>query len=414
MTPPPSKDRFGTLVVGGGPAGLFCSLCARRRGSVLLLERNGSPGRKLLVSGSGQCNITHAGEMEDFPARYGPAANFVKPALYAFTNRDLTGFLESRGVRTAARDDGKVFPVSMKSSDVLEALLSGCSEAGVSLRCGLRVTGAARLGSGFAVRAGAEEFFAERLVIATGGCSYPSTGSSGDGHLLAEALGHAVTGLFPALAPVIPSETATRNLSGVSIRSARVAVERAGKTVASGTGDVLFTDAGLSGPGILDISRYVRKDDQLTVSLCGLDAREARERLGEALQAAGGRTVLNTLRTLGIPGRLAELALERAGLNRRTRWPEVSRARAGELSRLITAFPFRVARVEGFQAAMATAGGISRSEIHRHTMMSRLVEGLFFAGEVMDVDGDTGGYNIQWAFSSGMAAGGGSPGERGL
>jgi predicted Rossmann fold flavoprotein len=343
--------------------------------------------------------------MEDFPARYGPAANFVKPALHAFTNSDLTGFLESRGVKTMTREDGKVFPASMRSSDVLEALLSGCAGAGVTIRCDSRVAGAFRHESGFAVRAGAEELFAERLVIATGGCSYPATGSSGDGHLLAESLGHTVTGLFPALAPVIPSELFMRDLSGISVRNSRITVNRAGRKIAFGTGDVLFAGAGLSGPGILDISRYVRKDDELRVSLCGPDAGEAREWLGEALRA-GGRTVLNILRTMGIPGRLAEIVLDRAGLTRRTRGPEVSRAKAAELAGLVTAFSFRVARTGGFHEAMATAGGVDRSGIDRHTMMSRLVDGLFFAGEVMDVDGDTGGYNIQWAFSSGMTAGG--------
>lgn len=399
-----SLNRYGTIVIGAGPAGLFCALSTRRgKGGVLLLERNTGPGSKLLLSGSGQCNFTHSGPIEEFTCRYGRATNFVKPSLYGFSNTALVDFIESRGVATTVREDGKVFPASMRATDVLSALLGQCIDLGVEIRYDSRVLSVSHDRSGFTAAVGNESFLSDSLVISTGGCSYPETGSTGDGYVLAESLGHTVTDVTEALAPVSVRDPLISSLAGISVRNAGVRLIRGGRRADSGQGDVLFTGNGLSGPGILDLSRSVRKGDQLLVSMTGTDSNDAGDRLAEGLE--GGRTIRNVLKNMGVPARLSDAILKRVGIDPARRGGEVSGAQRMKLFELLTSFPFTVEGKGGFGAAMATAGGVRRDEINRHTMESRVTENLYFAGEIIDVDGDTGGYNIQWAFSSGRAAG---------
>ncbi len=396
-------ERFGVIVAGAGPAGLFCAQSIRNReGGVLLLERNPGPGAKLLLSGSGQCNFTHTGSVQDLTCRYGRAGNFVKPALHAFSNSDLVAFIESLGVPTAVRDDGKVFPASMRASDVLAALQGRCRERGVRIICGSRVTSVSHDVSGFTVTAEGREFLSRALVLSTGGCSHPETGSTGDGYAVAGSLGHTIVEVTEALAPVGVSDPLIRGLAGISVRDATVRLVRDGRRTFAVTGDVLFTGSGLSGPGILDLSRYIREGDVLWVSMTGTDPDQLAERLSEEFE--GGRTPVNVLRNLGIPARLSRVILQSGGIPPSVRAAELPGTLRRKVLELVTAFPVRVARKGGFSVAMATAGGVRRDEINRHTMESRILRNLFFAGEIMDVDGDTGGYNIQWAFSSACAA----------
>ncbi len=405
VTGPVMPDRLGTIVIGAGPAGLFCALHAcRGNNRVLLLEKNGSAGRKLLLSGSGQCNFTHSGDMGEFTNHYGEAANFVKPALFAFTNMDLCSFLAENGVRTIARDDGKMFPASMNARDVLLALLRSCEISGAGVRYESAVTSVTIDGAGFRVETRDDAFRSDSLVIAAGGMSYPDTGSNGDGFTIAGSLGHTVTGITPALAPIIAGAPFPGELAGVSLKDAGIIVNRSGRRAASGRGDVLFTGNGLSGPGILDLSRSIRDADVLSLSLTGMSSGDVETRLIAALQEGGKKTVRNILKTLGIPERLADTVLELAGTDPARKGGEVSRTERMRILGFITGFPVTVEKKGGFPVAMATAGGVHRDEIDRHSMRSRLVANLYFAGEVIDVDGDTGGYNLQWAFSSGRAA----------
>lgn len=326
----------------------------------------------------------------------------MKPALHAFSNSDLVAFIESLGVPTAVRDDGKVFPASMRASDVLAALQGRCRERGVRIICGSRVTSVSHDGSGFTVTAGGREFLSRALVLSTGGCSHPETGSTGDGYAVAGSLGHTIVEVTEALAPVGVSDPLIRGLAGISVRDATVRLVRDGRRTFAVTGDVLFTGSGLSGPGILDLSRYIREGDVLLVSMTGADPGQLAERLSEEFE--GGRTPVNVLRNLGIPARLSRVILQSGGIPPSGRAAELPGTLRRKVLELVTAFPVRVERKGGFSVAMATAGGVRRDEINRHTMESRILRNLFFAGEIMDVDGDTGGYNIQWAFSSACAA----------
>lgn len=398
-------SKYNVIVIGAGPAGLFCALNASvENDDVLLLEKNGNPGRKLLISGSGQCNFSAAGPINDFTGHYGAAGNFVKPALLAFTNEDLCSFLENGGVKTLRRDDGKLFPAAMRAEAILELLLARCREKGVRIVCDAPVGRVFHDGGGFTVHAGGEVFSSDSLVIATGGCSYPDTGSSGDGHVLAASLGHSVTVVSPALTHIAAKGPFPRELAGISLKNTGTTLLKAGGVRTTGRGDVLFTDFGLSGPGILNLSRYIGEGDTLLLSLTEQPPAEADRSLVEALQTGGKKAARTILKGLGIPERLADAVLERAGIDPTRKGGEIGRADRMRILGLVTAFPVTVAKKGGFSSAMATAGGVSRDEVRRQTMESRITPGLHFAGEVLDVDGDTGGYNIQWAFSSGMAA----------
>jgi len=448
------------IVVGGGPAGLFAALrlaaaLRERKGagdatpadgsagaadaadSVVLLEKRGRPARKLLLSGSGQCNITHAGEVEDFLPRYGrPAAGrFLKRALYGFTNEDLLDWFRTRGIEFQAEEGGKVFPASRRAADILAVLQAECGRLGIRIETGLRVESVARAEGegGYLVRAtrqtaaldaaaprpaageiqnadparpaaGGAEYRASILLLATGGASYPATGSSGDGYEFARSLGHRVMPPRPALAPVYVRGSALKSLAGLSFRGAGLSIRRGGKRVASFDGDLLITHEGFSGPLVLDASRDIEAGDLLELRFVDGTAEAFRDRLDEELRRSPRSLARTVLAQAGLPKSMAELFARLAGLAEDARAAELTRAAREALCRLAASYPAAVERLGGFDEAMATAGGVDLSEIDPQTMESRIAPGLFFAGELLDVDGDSGGYNLQSAFSTGALA----------
>ncbi|MBP1929927.1 putative flavoprotein YhiN [Methanolinea mesophila] len=470
----------GVLVIGGGPAGLFCAIsCGLGGRSVVLLEKMPSCGRKLLITGSGQCNLTHEGDISDFFIRYGDHGKFIRPALKNFTNRDLVTFFESRGLPMVTLPGGKIFPRSMKASDVLATLLAECGRAGVDLRCGERVCGVTRKEGKFLVstqqpgrggrnstticedpgrrsgrtglqgdwrnnvaeqgrtpgtpgstagflRDGAASvspekggddprvYSADHLVLATGGASYPSTGSTGDGYDMMRALGHPVTEIGPALVPVVVERYPFADLAGISFGGVGIAVFRSGRKLTDRTGDLLFTHEGLSGPGILDLSRYLRPGDQLRVSFLPGRSREAVEEfLIGVLGKDGSRQVRNVLREMNLPERFARRLPDLAGIPPDRTCAHVTRKERNDLMDMITGFPFSVRDLAGFDQAMVTRGGAALEAIDPRTMGSRPVPGLSIIGEALDIDGDTGGYNLQAAFSTAALAAAALSGRQG-
>jgi len=400
------NNRYNTIITGAGPAGLFCAINASSAGKrVLILEKTGSAGKKLLLSGSGQCNFTHTGNIPEFMKHYGKAGNFVKPALSAFTNIQLINFFESHGVKTTARDDGKIFPAGMKAQEILSLLLRLCRENSVEIKYSTPVQSVSHNGSEFIISSGSETYKTESFVLAAGGSSYPSTGSSGDGFRIAVSLGHRITEITPALTPLYIKDYKLGELSGISVKNSIITVLRNEKKTAAGRGDILFTSKGLSGPGILDISRDIRNGDRITCSFTGKTTAEIESLLPEALKSEGKKSIRNLLKIFEIPERVIDTLLVCADVDPLKKAGEITRPERTRIINLINAFPFEVERKGDFRIAMATAGGVNLDEINRKTMQSEIIKGLYFAGEVIDVDGDTGGYNIQWAFSSGKAAG---------
>jgi predicted Rossmann fold flavoprotein len=393
-------------VIGAGPAGLFCALQAAAPGRrVVLLEKNAEPGKKLLLAGSGQCNITHAGEVPAFLTHYGDHGRFLKPALMGFPGHALIRFFTDRGLAVEIEENGKIFPTTRSSEDILRVLVQECGKRGVEVRCAEPVTALAKTGDSFQVTTEKGTDRAKNLVITTGGASYPKTGSSGDGYRLASSLGQPVTEIAPALAPLLIRPFPFAALAGISFEGTRFSVWREGKKVSDHTGDVLFTHLGLSGPGILDASRGIRPGDIIRLSFVGTMRRE--EFAADIAQRAAENTswqVSTILAKYPIPERLNRKLLQISGIPEDLKCSQFSSEKRNALVANCTEFPFAVERLGDYAVAMATRGGVALDQVNPKTMESKIVPGLFFAGEVLDIDGDTGGYNLQAAFSTGYCA----------
>jgi predicted Rossmann fold flavoprotein len=395
------------VVIGAGPAGLFCAIHAATAGCrVLILEKNPQPGAKLMLAGSGQCNITHDGEIREFVTHYGNNGKFLKPALMSFTNRDLVSFLADRGLPVMTEENGKIFPETRSSADVLEILLAECRKQGITLRCNEPVTGIARSGESFAVTTGTATCRAATVVITTGGASYPKCGTTGDGYRFATALGQPVTETGPALTPLLIRPFPFAALAGISFEGMHFTVWRDGKKVGDHTGDVLFTHLGVSGPGILDASRNIRLGDVIRLSFAGPMRREefAADIAKRAAENTGWQ-VSTILAKYPIPERLNRKLLKLSGIEEDLKCAHFSASQRAALVTNCTEFPLTVAALGEYSVAMVTRGGVALDGVNQKSMESKVVPGLYFAGEVLDVDGDTGGYNLQAAFSTGYLAG---------
>lgn len=399
-------DHYDVVVVGAGPSGLFCAIHSAAAGCrVLLLEKNPEPGAKLLLAGSGQCNITHDGEIHDFLTHYGSRGKFLRPALMSWNNRKLQDFFSERGLLMAAEESGKVFPVTRRSSDALAVLLAECRKQHVAVHCSEPVSGIAGGPGGFTVTTAQREYCVGIVVITTGGASYPQCGTTGDGYLLAATLGQPVTETGPALTPLLIRPFPFSSLSGLSFERMRFSVWRQGKKIADCLGDVLFTHLGLSGPGILDASRDIRPGDEVRLSFAGTMRREefAADITRRAAEHPGWQ-IGTVLAKYPIPERLNRKLLEISGIRDDLRCAHFPAALRAALVRNCTEFPLTVAALGDYSVAMVTRGGVALDFVNPKTMESRIVPGIFFAGEVLDIDGDTGGYNLQAAFSTGYLA----------
>jgi len=408
----PGED-FDLIIVGAGPSGLFCAINSIASGKkVLILEKKNSPGHKLLISGSGQCNITHDGDIQDFLHHYGDHGRFLRPALLGFTNSDLVSFFKELGLDMLREKGGKIFPAGRRSREVLNILTAECQKLGVEIRCGHAVRSITRIQDGFLVRHSGGRYSTRLLVIATGGCSYPATGSSGDGYIFSRTLGHSISEIAPALSPVVIKEYPFSDLAGLSFSDMKISLYRQAK-IRVHRGDILFTHDGLSGPGILDLSRYIRAEDVIKLSFVPEDRRGALESwLMEKAQHDGGKSLISLLADQprfshsGVQPsmRLTKRMLHVLGISSDLRISQLTREMRRRLIDNLTGFPLVVSDVSGFNEAMCTRGGVEISEVNPKTMQSRLVQGLYLVGEVLDVDGDTGGYNLQAAFSTAMMA----------
>ncbi|MCU0637315.1 MAG: aminoacetone oxidase family FAD-binding enzyme [Methanothrix sp.] len=291
------------IIIGAGPAGLFCAINAAsfnrdRNKRIIVLEKMGSPGHKLLVSGSGRCNITHDGDIQEFLSHYGEHGRFLRPALLGFTNRDLISFFEGKGLAMISEDNGKVFPATKRSRDVLDILVRDCIVNGVRLLCGQRVHSLSKIENRFEVITEDRFFVSPLVVVATGGLSYPATGSSGDGYRFSRGLGHNIIEPGPALTPLCIKDYPFHELSGISISDVRISLQHPKKT-RSNCGDILFTHDGLSGPAILDFSRFVEPGYILRLSFIpAWERRELEDWLVKSAGEEGGKSLKRLLEQL--------------------------------------------------------------------------------------------------------------------
>lgn len=404
---------FDLLIIGAGPAGLFSAIQAAefskragRRIRIAVFDKNQDGCAKLLISGSGRCNITHAGEIREFIHHYGDNGGFLKPGLFAFPNTALSRYFAERGIRLMEMETGKLFPASGKSQDVARALLDECRRLGADIVCSTPITGLEVSGTTFIVAAENNTYDAVCVIIAAGGASYPATGSTGDGIRLAASCGQPVTVLRPALTPVIAENFRFGGCAGISLKDVAVSLFRSGHLIRKNRGDVLFTHRGLSGPGILDMSRYMRRKDVINLNLMNRMRDDAfNAELVSLFSQQGRKTLKNVLSIFSVPEGLVRVIIEGCGLKSEMRAAELDKKGRNNLLDSLFGLSFTVASLGGFKEAMATAGGVSLDGVNPKTMESLIVPGLFFAGETLDIDGDTGGYNLQAAFSTAYLAG---------
>lgn len=394
---------YDTIIIGAGPAGLFAAQAiGKYKKNVLVLERNAKPGKKLLVSGAGQCNFTHAGDVEELLFSYHEKSKFVKKALMSFDNKKVMSFFEQAGVPYQVMPNQKVFPKSMKSEDILNVLLRACQRNEVEIiynQCceEIRVYDGA-----FTVEtASKQRYFADHVVIATGGQSYTHLGSDGKGYEMAKAFGHTIITPRPALTDVRFKQNPYKTISGLSVKDIEVSIWHEGKKVKNYVGDLLFTHKGLSGPAILNSSRWMQPNDELTINfLYPRTYEEIRKQMQETLATRGKEEIQTYLKAYQLPKNLMTLLCRQIELDEHTMCAQISREKREKLVKQLTQCPFTIDALGGFHIAMVTTGGVHLKEVNPTTLESRRQKGLYFIGEVLDVDAETGGYNIQAAFST--------------
>lgn len=396
-------QEFDTIIIGAGPAGLFASI-HRKGGKVLLIEKKPSAGRKLLIAGQGRCNLTHEGSISAFMSKYGNANKFLKNALYGFDNIKLIEFFHNHGLGTVVDKNGKVFPETERSADVLRVLLEACIKAGVRIVTDEPVLKVERINEKFKVQTANSIYNSRFLMIATGGLSYPATGSTGDGYRFAAELGHTLEAQVPALSPVFIKDFAMNELAGVSLVQRSISIYRQNKKIAEHRGDIGITHKGLSGPGILDFSRHMQAGDLLKINMIDANADEFRNSIIAQASQSGKLEIQTFLKSFELPKSLLRFLLDELQISPSMPLANLTKDKRIQLIASLCEYPFLLDRVGGYNMAMATHGGVKLTEVSPKTMESKLVPGLFFAGEVLDVDGDTGGYNLQAAFSTAYLA----------
>jgi len=398
---------YDLIVIGAGPSGLFCAINSSQKGKkTLILEKKKSPGHKLLISGQGQCNITNEAEIQTFLEHYGEHGRFLRPALLGFTNNDLIRFFEDRGVAMIREKGGKIFPRTHQSRDVLGVLTRECEANDVRICYNQAVRSITKAEDKFNVHCVDCTYLSSDLVIATGGCSYPATGSNGDGYRFARDFGHCIAEVGPALTPVLVNDYPFRDLAGLSFPDMNVSLYHH-KKIRDQRGDILFTHQGLSGPGILDLSRYIKPQDTLKLSFVPTEKRDEVEKwLQNRARLNGGvglRSLLENLpNSVPLSSKLIKKILEISGIATDLSLAHLTREMRTHLIDNLTGLPLVVSKLGGFDTAMVTRGGVELHQVNPKTMESRLVKRLYLIGEVLDVDGDSGGYNLQAAFSTGM------------
>ncbi len=378
---------------------------------VVLIERNCNLGQKLLLTGKGRCNITNAEyDLRRFVEQFGDKGKFLYSALHAFGVQDTIQFFKQRGVPTKVERGNRVFPVSDKAADVQRVLVDYLHETGVSTIKNATVKSLVKSGSRIdKLRLAEAELKASRYIVCTGGLSYPSTGSRGDGMRWANHLGHTLIPPQPALVPLIVEEPWIKDLQGLSLKNVRISVYQDNQKKDERFGEALFTHEGMSGPIILDMSQSIGNLLNGPVSLYidlkpALDHSVLDTRLQRDLLEDGSKMFKNSLYKL-LPKKLIPVIIRLSGIDPAKKAGDITREERKRLLHLLKRFKLQVRGLAGFENAIITAGGISLKEINPQTLCSRLIENLYFAGEVIDLDGPTGGYNLQICWSTGYLAG---------
>ena len=423
------------IVIGGGPAGMFAAYFAAKNGhEVTLLEQNEKLGKKLYITGKGRCNITNAGDMEDLFNNVCSNPKFLYSAFYSYTNDQVVEFFENYGLRTKVERGNRVFPVSDHSSDVIATLAKALKDVGVEVCLHTRAakllteeywdengqivvadkkSGATKQAVNGVVLENGKTVMADAVILATGGISYPSTGATGDGYRFAEKLHHKIIEPTPSLVPFEVKESWVMEMQGLALKNVAITIERDGKKLYQDFGEMLFTHFGVSGPMILSASASIKpayfkdftKDLTLKIDLKpALDREQLDKRILKDFEEAKNKQYKNSIQKL-LPAKMIPIIIELSGIDPDKKVNEITKAERMALVQLLKGLPITVIGLRGWNEAIITKGGVSVKQVNPSTMESKLVSGLYFAGELLDLDAMTGGYNLQIAWSTGYLAG---------
>ncbi len=397
------------IVIGAGAAGLIaCGTAAETADKVILIERNDIIGKKLLITGKGRCNITNSAELEDIISSYPTNGKFLYSAIYSFTNDDIVALIEKNGVKTKVERGGRVFPVSDRAADVVNAMKKYAFRGNVELMTARVKSLIIENGAVKGVKTSSGDVFGDAVIVCTGGKSYPKTGSTGDGYAFAKQAGHTIIEPKPSLVPIVTEEKWTRDLMGLSLKNVAItAFNGKNKKVYSDFGEMLFTHFGISGPIVLSMSAHLKESEQYRIEIDlkpALDTEQLNVRVMRDFEKYGKKHLGNSLNDL-LPKALIPVIIALSGLDENRQTSTITKEERLKFVHLLKHLPLTFKSFRPIDEAIVTSGGVKVSEINPSDMQSKKVSGLYFAGEVIDVDGYTGGFNLQAAWSTGYLAG---------
>ena len=405
--------KYDVAVIGGGPAGMIAAVRAGKLGSrVVLIEKNESLGSKLLMTGKGRCNITNKrGELKEIINRFGKNGKFLFSAFSKFGADETIKFFESKGLKTKVERGGRVFPVSDKSIDVLDVFIKYLRRFRVDVKTNSQVKKIIKKRNRIEkiILANGEEIIADNFIICTGGKAHPITGSTGDGYKWAAKLGHTVIELSPSLVPIIVKERYVKDLEGLSLKNVEISIYKDNKKINSRFGEAIFTANGMSGPIILDMSKEIGEElpGNLVMQIDfkpALDFVKLDKRIQRDFQKNSKKLFKNSLNQL-LPKKLIPVIIRLSGIDPDKKANSITKEERRKLLHLLKEFNLEIKGLEGFKKAIITTGGINLNEVDHKTMKSKLIDNLYFAGEILDLDGPTGGYNLQVCWATGYIAG---------
>lgn len=397
-------------IIGGGPAGIICAGIASSRGkNVTLIEKNERLGKKLFITGKGRCNITNNAPIEDFFDNIINNKNFLYSSFYTFNNEDIISLLDKYGLKVKVERGNRVFPASNKSSDVIKALEKFLLDNNVKINSNMTVEKIRFKENKFYVLGNNKELIFDKIVIATGGKSYPSTGSTGDGYKFAEEMGHKITNLNPSLVPIEIKEDFIKELQGLSLKNVEIQGYTKKKSIYKEFGEMIFTHYGISGPIVLSMSNYLHKyiNEEIKIFIDlkpALSYEKLDDRILRDFEKYTNKQFKNSLNDL-LPKKIIPLIIRLSKIDPEKPINQITKEERNRLLETMKGFPLTFKSFRPIEEAIVTSGGICVKEVDPSTMESKLQPGLFFAGEVLDIHGLTGGYNLQVAYSTGYLAG---------
>jgi hypothetical protein len=403
--------KYNVAIIGGGPAGLIAAGRAGELGSsVVLLEKNNRLGLKLLATGGGRCNLTNFRSNRELADKFGSRGQWLLSGLSRFGSKELIHFFNDRGLKTKIEDEKRVFPESDSSQDVLKVLVDYLKSSNVEVKLKAEVKRIVKQGNTIKkiVLSGGEEIIADKYIIATGGKSHPITGSTGDAYAWLEELGHKIITPKPSLVPIILKEKYIKELEGLTLRNIKIGLYNKDKKIYSSSGSVLFTANGLSGPIILNISDLIKDEDlkglKIKIDLFpDLTVAQLDKNLQERFDS-GNMMFKNVLNYFVAP-KIVNVLVKLSKINPQKKINIITKEERRKLAELLKELKFKISGLDGFEKAMITSGGVDLKDVGSKTMQSNLIENLYIVGEILDLNGPTGGYNLQLCWTTGYLAG---------